>query len=105
MKFKFDVSDITRNIKVDDVLTKKQVTELTAKTTLDAHRELVLATPVDTGQARQGWEATTPTEEGQVGIVENNVEHIVYLNDGHSKQAPTGFVEAIVDKFNRGDLK
>ena len=102
-RIKFDASDITKNLKKDLGITKQMAVDLTAKTTLDAHRDLVLATPVDTGQARQGWEATTPTKFGEAGVIENNVEHIVYLNDGHSKQAPEQFVEQIVQRYNQGD--
>ncbi len=103
-RIKFDASDLIKNMKKDMQITEQMAVDLTAKTTLDAHRELVLATPVDTGQARQGWEAETPTKFGEEGVIENNVEHIVYLNDGHSKQAPSNFVEQIVDRFNQGEL-
>jgi len=43
-------------------------------------------TPVDTGEARDGWHSTL------TGI-ENTVEHINALNDGHSQQAPALFIE------------
>ena len=46
-------------------------------------------TPVDTGEARDGWHET-PT-----GIA-NNVEHIIPLNEGTSKQAPSRFIERTV---------
>lgn len=99
----FDASDLINNISKDVEITQQMAVDLTAKTTLDAHADLVKATPVDTGQARQGWEAETPTKFGEAGTITNNVEHIVYLNDGHSKQAPENFVETIVDKYNRGE--
>jgi len=44
------------------------------------------ATPVDTGEARDGWHL-----EGK-NIV-NNVEHIQFLNEGSSEQAPSHFIE------------
>ena len=47
------------------------------------------ATPVDTGEARDGWK-TSP--EG----VTNDVEHIRYLNEGSSEQAPAHFIEKTV---------
>jgi len=99
---KIDVSDITDNILNDAEITNELLIELTAKTTLDAQADLMKATPVDTGEARGGWEAITPTEPYQEGVIENNVEHIVYLNDGHSDQAPEGFVENIVQRYNHG---
>lgn len=47
---------------------------------------LAEATPVDTGEARDGWR-----REGLTIV--NDVEHIVQLNEGSSKQAPTHFIE------------
>lgn len=45
------------------------------------------ATPVDTGHARDGWRL-----DGNGNIV-NDVEYIEDLNNGHSQQAPSHFVE------------
>lgn len=103
MRIKFDASDLEKNLKKDMQITERMAVDLTAKTTLDAHAALVKATPVDTGQARQGWEAETPTEFGEAGVITNNVEHIIYLNDGRSDQAPAEFVEQIVQRFNQGE--
>lgn len=99
---KIDASDLLNNIDKDISLTEKQLVELTAKTTLDVERDLKMATPVDTGRARNGWISTAPTVPYQVGIVENNVEYIGRLNNGHSKQAPKLFVENIVNRYNGG---
>ena len=44
------------------------------------------ATPVDTGEARDGWRV-----EGN--SIVNDVEHLDNLNAGSSKQAPSHFVE------------
>ena len=44
------------------------------------------ATPVDTGEARDGWRHTD-------SAIVNEVEHIRYLNEGTSKQAPAYFIE------------
>jgi len=43
-------------------------------------------TPVDTGEARDGWKI----EDGRII---NRVEHIDRLNQGSSQQAPAYFVE------------
>jgi hypothetical protein len=53
-------------------------------------RELEDATPVDTGEAKAGW-SIRKTLRGFDVI--NDVDHIVYLNEGSSKQAPAHFVE------------
>ena len=44
------------------------------------------ATPVDTGEARNGWRKT---RDG----LENSVDHISPLNEGTSQQAPAYFIE------------
>jgi hypothetical protein len=49
-------------------------------------QQLKDATPVDTGEARDGW-----VLEGDSLV--NRVDHIETLNQGHSKQAPTYFIE------------
>jgi len=59
------------------------------KTISDVKEALVEATPIDTGEARTGWKIT---ERG----IENDVEHISYLNQGHSKQADPNFIERTV---------
>lgn len=51
--------------------------------------ELKEATPVDTGEARDGWH-----HDGK--SIRNDVEHLKYLNEGSSKQAPAHFIEQTV---------
>jgi hypothetical protein len=52
-------------------------------------KDLKEATPIDTGEARQGWRI-----EGKKIV--NEVEHIEFLNNGSSQQAPAYFVEKTV---------
>ena len=47
---------------------------------------LKAATPIDTGEAREGWHI-----EGNSLV--NRVDHIERLNEGSSKQAPARFIE------------
>lgn len=89
-------------------------------TALAAMRNLVMETPVATGRARNNWNAdlnkvdASTTEEanpnatgmdkiniaiagykdGDTVYISNNLPYIVRLNEGHSTQAPAGFVEA-----------
>lgn len=90
-------------------------------TALDLQSRLIQATPVDIGYARANWRATRdevelelpprPTKGEQLEAptvadlapsdnpnstlyVSNNVPYIGELNDGHSAQAPAGFVDA-----------
>lgn len=59
----------------------KQITSLIYK--------LKEATPIDTGEAKEGWK-----RDGDAIV--NEVEHISYLNEGSSRQAPALFVEQTV---------
>ena len=88
---------------------------------LEINRELIKATPVDTGHARANWVPSIgqPTigefgssGEQQQGLarvlsfkladgvlyISNGVPYIQRLNAGHSTQAPSLFVEAAVDR-------
>jgi len=47
------------------------------------------ATPVDTGEARDGWKR-------ELNSIVNEVPHIEYLNEGSSQQAPAYFIERTV---------
>ena len=58
-----------------------------------ATNQLRVVTPVDTGEARSGWSQGKDVE----GIyILNDVEHIIHLNNGHSKQAPKYFIEQVL---------
>ena len=69
---------------------KKELDSLVAKEKTRVMGNLVNklkdATPVDTGEARAGWKSEGST-------IVNEVEHIRYLNEGSSEQAPAYFVE------------
>ena len=54
--------------------------------------DLVAATPVDTGFARESWSIVN---NGIEGTIVNNAEYIDELNRGHSKQAPPFFIERV----------
>lgn len=112
------------------------IEDVIAKMALSTFSSVVLATPVDTGRARGNWQpsfgspATSATnntdkgggttiasgsglfaryEFGEKIFLTNNVPYIQRLNEGHSKQAPAGFVQkaiiAGIENLNRqGDL-
>lgn len=101
--------------------------KLVRATAMAAMRALVMETPVDTGRAKNNWNAdinavdASTTEEanpnadgtgkinealdnyksGDTVFISNNLPYIVRLNEGHSKQAPAGFVEAAVTLAKR----
>jgi hypothetical protein len=54
------------------------------------------ATPVDTGNARDGWKI----EDGRIV---NHVEYIDELNAGSSTQAPSHFIERTLLSFSEVD--
>ena len=68
------------------------VADRVAALATETHALLRETTPVDTGAARDGWDVV-PGPAGALRVV-NDEEHVRYLNDGSSSQAPAGFVEA-----------
>ena len=90
------------------------------KIALDLFTDLVMNTPVDTGNAKGGWQVSvdTPTDnvrirkdkQGNLTVkhglakinsatnpysllyLQNNVPYIIPLDKGHSKQKPNGFI-------------
>jgi hypothetical protein len=70
----------------------------TTKKALDKESDLLLhnlklATPVDTGLARDSWLLEKGKESN---VLSNPVEYIEHLNNGSSKQAPAYFIESTV---------
>jgi hypothetical protein len=64
--------------------------------------QLKIVTPVDTGEAREGWDNRIGiTRRGKFlnGTIFNPVEHIGTLNNGHSQQAPSYFIEQTLSKI------
>ena len=80
--------------------------QVVRKISLDMHSRIVERTPVDTGRAKAGTHISinmqpigesgpgehgiSPFKLGDTVIIYNNVEYIVPLEYGHSKQAPQG---------------
>lgn len=94
--------------------------------------EIIRDTPVDTGHAQSNWIASFKTpfssvigskarvnrgyqsaSRARLGryniltsgpiFISNNVAYIVRLNQGYSKQAPAGFVEAAIERISLSD--
>jgi hypothetical protein len=66
-----------------------------------ATKQLRIVTPVDTGKAREGWQSKKLKEidGSDGGLITNEVEYIDVLNKGHSKQAPSYFIEQVLSKI------
>ena len=93
------------------------------KDALAIDRAVVLATPVDTGRARANWivsnaspankssletGAQAALSQGESAIrghrglqtifIQNNLAYIERLNDGYSKQAPSKYIDVILER-------
>jgi hypothetical protein len=99
---KIDLSDLLgkRGV-IQKAIEAKQV-EVAAKVTLDAYRNLVTASPVDSGKFRGAWTVETPTKAFENGTIENNTEYAMPLANGHSPQAPAGWIENAVTAAVKG---
>src|SRR5689334_25306860 len=91
---------------------EKQAEQLVRKNSLMAERIIKDDMPVDTGRARASWGHYSPGdlksaaesspedsvwEEGPNGLTitqGSNLEYIEALNNGHSQQAGSGFIDA-----------
>jgi len=118
--------------KLEREIVSKKV-EAAKKVAIMINNTLVLSTPVDTGRARANWQANLGSpvgtkveaedKSGQSTITKNNatilsgnpdseieihltnnLEYIIPLNNGHSQQAPAGFIEKAV-QVARGAFK
>ena len=111
------VIGITSSInKLTKTINKSIETELRTRA-LKALADVKLQTPVDLGIARNSWyigytekfvnAKTTPTnitiltpkDKPIKIVVTNGVEYIEFLNNGHSQQAPTKFIESAFYKY------
>ena len=94
MKFKIYNAD-AEMLRVAEEIAKQENMELEKRVGL-IRDMLKDATPVLTGKASAGW---TSRKLGKTFHVFNNVEYVPVLNNGHSKQAPTNFIEQVLTKF------
>lgn len=112
------------DLSIDDELTT-EINKEARTVALKALRNIVLATPVDTGRARGNWrvgvnsdprdEIGRKSKKGSIAIrtgqseiasakgkglvdivIANNLPYIERLNDGSSEQAPGKFVEKAI---------
>ena len=97
-------------------INKSIETELRTRA-LQALTDVKFQTPVDLGVARNSWyigyeekfinakvqptsiQILQPKNEPTKIVVTNGVEYIEFLNNGHSQQAPTKFIESAFYKY------
>jgi hypothetical protein len=111
------VTGITSSIiNLSKAINKSVETELRTRA-LKALTDVKLQTPVDLGIARNSWyigyseqyvnakERPTsitilaPKDKPTKIVVTNGVEYIEFLNNGHSQQAPTKFIETAFKRY------
>jgi hypothetical protein len=96
------MANFTIKVVGDLTLAKTRQEIARIKTTLmsEVRTEVAGRTPIDTGQARRGWQQRNTT------TVENSVPYIGKLEKGYSRQAPNGFVRqgitAAIGKVTKG---
>lgn len=126
-----DINSFTAGvIQWTDEETREALGKLHRAVTLGMLRDVAIETPVDTGRARGNWQVGRDTIPGSelddtdpspqaagvvarenatvaqikpfsISYVANNVPYIGALNDGHSKQAPAGFVDRVFNRYRR----
>jgi hypothetical protein len=66
---------------------------------VDTYRRIQEDTPVATGKAQAGWELENMSRPGKIDFVFlNDVPYIVWLEYGHSDQAPRGMLRINLQK-------
>ena len=101
-----------------------EIEQVVRKTAIDLTTSIIKSTPVDTGRARANWfvsfedaidnttedtnsakalsNATNTLLKGKIGkyiYIQNNLDYIVKLEYGASKQAPAGIVRVNIERF------
>lgn len=123
--------DLTQPGGADQIasIMRGNISKVMRAATTEFYRQVTIATPVDTGRARHGWEITTDTpsdivppegkypppkiqEHGEQNIINvdpqetiyitNRVPYIEKLNKGSSRQQPARFVELAAARVQQG---
>lgn len=112
MKLSFDAEDIAKEARFANGVPRQmrgRAWVRVRQVSFDAERMIKLRMPVDTGRARGSWgHAQAPAapadsiwieDEARLQIEQGSrVEYIEYLNEGHSRQAPAGFLDVEHEK-------
>jgi hypothetical protein len=69
----------------------------------ELYQEIVRTTPRRTGTASRSWTKPPQVNEANynVTVTTSSLPYIQPLEDGHSKQAPNGFIQPAIDKITR----
>ena len=98
-----DIDNIVTRLQQLDVEVRNAVMDNLVEAALFALGKIVIWMPKDTGSAANSW--GTPglggsweIDESKLQVTMGGLHYIEYLNEGHSKQAPSGFVDAIMQR-------
>lgn len=91
---------------------------------LNVHKSLILKTPIDTGRAKANWNLSPGKIDTTVTMsviikpyslkkgdglkpiyTTNSLNYIIFLEHGHSKQAPKGMVQLTMNEFKSAFLQ
>lgn len=116
IKGKIDDSGLLARLDRAPHTIKRKASKVVRGASLAVERRIKIEMPVDTGRARASWAHWTPGDivspspdsgaddaiwevsgDGLTITQGTNVEYVELLNDGHSKQAPSGFIDKAVD--------
>lgn len=95
---RLDLSNLIAGKKRINDMIERRVLDVSRKTTLDVHRNVVEASPVDTGAFRGAWTVEVPAAPYEEGRVENATPYGPALVEGHSQQAPSGWLDNAVKR-------
>lgn len=79
---------------------KQSIKEDVQTEAMEAVRNIKIAMPVDTGRARASWGSPEAEgifyyeDDGMTNVQGTNVVYVDELNQGSSRQAPAGFIDA-----------
>ncbi|MFY9342220.1 MAG: HK97 gp10 family phage protein [Planctomycetota bacterium] len=85
---------------------KAKALDLQRRMVAEVFAGVVQGTPVDTGHARQGWKIEANGAAATIVNIQfgdrvrvlNDVPYVEFLAKGSSKQAPPGWIQAVVDR-------
>lgn len=91
-----DFSDLIAKLPAINDMVGRKVQNLTNKVAADVHARVVQASPVDTGAFRGTWQLEPANAPYQNATVTNATPYGPFLVDGHSRQAPSGWLDNAV---------
>jgi len=82
---------------------RKDVATDYSKMTQELYQEIVRTTPRRSGAASRAWTRPGPVRNDNYNtqVTTNSLPYVESLEEGHSRQAPHGFIQPAIDKITR----